>query len=189
MWRPDNSNRFTMSLGEFLVSAKPHGEDKNVIACWAKLRTDERGGLLPIINSYASLKAYVRKCHPELDCRPLSRIWRRYREACEVNALRLLAAPTPTSLAEYIISCKNWVRGVHGYVRRAVEEDVLLGMLRADAGPEEVASAMILRFSSGMDLDSLPRGYGAHSLQGVVRSIAANWRSAQPIIATTRDRC
>ena len=157
-----------------------------MIAYWIKLATDERGGLLPIINSYASLKAYVRKCHPELYCRPLSRIWRRYREACEVKALRLLvplsapiwhgAAPTPTSLAEYIISRKNWVRGVHGYVRRAIEEDVSVGMLRADAGPEEVLAAVIRRFSSGMDLDSLPRGYGALSLQGVVRSIAANWR-------------
>jgi hypothetical protein len=86
------------------------------------------------------------------------------------------AAPTPTSLAEYVISRKNWVRGVHGYVRRAVEEDVSLGMLRADAGPEEVLAAVIRRFSSGMDLYSLPRGYGALSLQGVVRSIAANWR-------------
>jgi hypothetical protein len=187
-----------MSLGEFLVSAKPNGEDKKVIACWAKLATDERGGLLPIINSYASLAAYVRKCHPELDCRPLSRIWRRYCDACEVKALRLsvpLSAPirhgaarTPTSLAEYIISRKNWTREAHGYVRRAVEEDVSLGMLRADAGPAEVVSAVIRRFSSGMDLDSLPRGYGALSLQGVVRSIAANWRSAQPMIATAQYR-
>jgi hypothetical protein len=179
-----------MSLGEFLVSVKPHGEDKNVIACWSKLATDEWGGLLPVITTYAELKVYVCKCHSGLDCRSLSRIWRRYREACEVKASRLpvpLFGPTsgqpaytPTLFVGYIIARKNWVDGPHGYVRRAVEGDVEFGMLRADASPEEVALAVIRRFTSRIDLDLLPHGYCARSLEGVVRSIVANWRSAQP---------
>jgi hypothetical protein len=39
MCRQIDRNRFTMSLGKFLVSVEPNNEDENLIACWAKLET------------------------------------------------------------------------------------------------------------------------------------------------------